>query len=566
MARTVAIGLQSFEKIRENDYFYIDKTKFIKEWWESGDDVTLITRPRRFGKTLNMDTLNCFFSNKYADRGDLFAGLSIWEEEKYRKLQGMYPVIFVSFAEVKCKNFEDAKVQLFEIFENEYSKHPYLPENHYLSGIINRREALKKEGKTYTVSTNELVGVMYQLSKYMFEHYDKKVIILLDEYDTPMQEAWLNGYWDDIADLFRQMFGKSFKGNDYLYRAVLTGITRVSKESIFSDLNHIEVVTVSSESYADCFGFTQDEVYDALDEYGLSDQKLAVKEWYDGFTFGRYTDIYNPWSIIKFLKSGELASYWVNTSSNGLVNSLMRKGDAETKMIVEDLIRGKSFKAKIDEQIVFSQLDGNSDAVWSLLLASGYLKTLDIEVIDTESNRIWMYTLSCTNKETRIMFSQMVQGWFDTGDRSYNYFIKSLLMNDKKGMNRFMNNMALKMFSYFDSGTHPSQSEPERFYHGFVLGLMVDLESRYLLTSNRESGFGRYDIMLEPRDKNDNAYIIEFKVRDSDDEGTLQDTVDAALAQIEEKKYDTFLLEKGVPADKIYKYGFAFEGKTVLIG
>ena len=566
MARTVAIGLQSFEKIRENDYFYIDKTNFIKEWWESGDDVTLITRPRRFGKTLNMDTLNCFFSNKYADRGDLFAGLSIWEEEKYRKLQGMYPVIFVSFAEVKCKNFEDAKVQLFEIFENEYSKHPYLPENHYLSGIINRREALKKEGKTYTVSTNELVGVMYQLSKYMFEHYDKKVIILLDEYDTPMQEAWLNGYWDDIADLFRQMFGKSFKGNDYLYRAVLTGITRVSKESIFSDLNHIEVVTVSSESYADCFGFTQDEVYDALDEYGLSDQKLAVKEWYDGFTFGRYTDIYNPWSIIKFLKSGELASYWVNTSSNGLVNSLMRKGDAETKMIVEDLIRGKSFKAKIDEQIVFSQLDGNSDAVWSLLLASGYLKTLDIEVIDTESNRIWMYTLSCTNKETRIMFSQMVQGWFDTGDRSYNYFIKSLLMNDKKGMNRFMNNMALKMFSYFDSGTHPSQSEPERFYHGFVLGLMVDLESRYLLTSNRESGFGRYDIMLEPRDKNDNAYIIEFKVRDSDDEGTLQDTVAAALAQIEEKKYDTFLLEKGVPADKIYKYGFAFEGKTVLIG
>ena len=566
MARTVAIGLQSFEKIRENDYFYIDKTKFIKEWWESGDDVTLITRPRRFGKTLNMDTLNCFFSNKYADRGDLFAGLSIWEEEKYRKLQGMYPVIFVSFAEVKCKNFEDAKVQLFEIFENEYSKHPYLPENHYLSGIINRREALKKEGKTYTVSTNELVGVMYQLSKYMFEHYDKKVIILLDEYDTPMQEAWLNGYWDDIADLFRQMFGKSFKGNDYLYRAVLTGITRISKESIFSDLNHPKVVTVSSDKYADCFGFTEKEVFDALDEYGLSDQKGAVKEWYDGFTFGRYTDIYNPWSIINYLDERKLGCYWVNTSSNGLVNSLMRKGDAETKMIVEDLIRGKSFKAKIDEQIVFSQLDGNSDAVWSLLLASGYLKTLDIEVIDTESNRIWMYTLSCTNKETRIMFSQMVQGWFDTGDRSYNYFIKSLLMNDKKGMNRFMNNMALKMFSYFDSGTHPSQSEPERFYHGFVLELMVDLESRYLLTSNRESGFGRYDIMLEPRNKNDNAYIIEFKVRDSDDEGTLQDTVDAALAQIEEKKYDTFLLEKGVPADKIYKYGFAFEGKTVLIG
>ena len=301
MARTVAIGLQSFEEIRENNYFYIDKTNIIKEWWESGDAVTLITRPRRFGKTLNMDTLNCFFSNQYAGRGDLFEGLFIWEEEKYRQLQGTYPVIFVSFAEVKCRNFEDAKVQLFEIFENEYNKYSYIPKNHYLSGIVNRREELKKEGKTYTVSTNELVGAMYQLSRYMYEQYGKKVIILLDEYDTPMQEAWLGGYWDDIVDLFRNMFNDTLKTNPYLYRAVLTGITRVSKESIFSDLNHLKVVTVSSDLYADCFGFTQEEVSDALDEYGLSEQKDAVKEWYDGFTFGKHTDIYNPWSIINYL-------------------------------------------------------------------------------------------------------------------------------------------------------------------------------------------------------------------------------------------------------------------------
>ena len=566
MARTVAIGLQSFEKIRERNVFYVDKTNVIKEWWENEDDVTLITRPRRFGKTLNMDTLNCFFSNKYADRGDLFEGLSIWKEEKYQQLQGTYPVIFVSFAEVKCKNFEDTKRRLFEIFENEYNKHPYLPENHYLSGIINRREALKKEGKTYTVSTNELVGVMYQLSRYMYEQYNKKVIILLDEYDTPMQEAWLNGYWDDLTDLFRQMFGIAFKGNEYLHRAVLTGITRVSKESIFSDLNHLVVVTVSSESYADCFGFTENEVFDALDDYGLSDQKQAVKEWYDGFTFGTYTDIYNPWSIINYLKTGKLGCYWVNTSSNGLVNSLMRKGDAETKMIVEDLIRGKSFKAKIDEQIVFSQLDGNSDAVWSLLLASGYLKIMNIEVFETETDHIQLYTLNCTNKETRFMFSRMVSDWFKTKDRSYNYFIKSLLANDVEGMNEFMNNVALETFSSFDTGARPSKTEPERFYHGFVLGLMVDLSDRYVLTSNRESGLGRYDIMLEPKNKDDNAYVIEFKVRKSKKEPVLDDTVAAALAQIEEKKYDTLLIEKGVPAEKIYKYGFAFEGKTVLIG
>lgn len=381
------------------------------------------------------------------------------------------------------------------------------------------------------------------------------------------RRAWLNGYWDEITDLFRQMFGITFKGNEYLYRAVLTGITRISKESIFSDLNHLKVVTVSSDLYADCFGFTEKEVFEALDEYGLSDQKQAVKEWYDGFTFGKHTDIYNPWSIINYLDEKEFSSYWVNTSSNGLVNKLMCEGDAEIKTIVEDLIKGETFQTKIDEQIVFSQLDDSNDAVWSMLLASGYLKIVDIEVTETEANQIRMYTLSCTNKETRMMFSRMVSGWFNTSDKSYNYFLKALLANDVEGMNEFMNRVALRTFSYFDSGSQTSETEqPERFYHGFVLGLMVDLSDRYMLTSNRESGFGRYDIMLEPKDRKDNAYIIEFKVRKPKKEPTLEDTVASALAQIEEKKYDTLLIEKGVLTEKIYKYGFAFEGKTVLIG
>ena len=566
MARTVAIGLQYFEDIRTRNVFYVDKTNFIREWWESEDAVTLITRPRRFGKTLNMSMLECFFSNQYANRADLFEGLSIWEEEKYRQLQGTYPVIFVSFASIKDKSFEDAKFSMVELFLDLYKRYPYVEMDEML--VQAKKTVIRQvgEGKPITVENTVLTHAINGLASKLYEHFGKKVLILLDEYDTPMQEAWLGGYWEDIVDLFRNMFNDTLKTNPYLHRAVLTGITRVSKESIFSDLNHLKVVTVSSDLYADCFGFTQEEVSDALDEYGLSEQKDAVKEWYDGFTFGKHTDIYNPWSIINYLDEKELASYWVNTSSNGLVNSLMRKGDADTKMIVEDLIRGKSFKAKIDEQIVFNQLNESNDAVWSLLLASGYLKVMDIEIVDTELDWTQVYTLSCTNKETRIMFFKMVQGWFRTEDKSYNNFINALLINDKKGMNRFMNNVALKTFSYFDSGNQPSYSEPERFYHGFVLGLMVDLSDRYVLTSNRESGFGRYDVMLEPKNKEDNAYIIEFKVHDADDEGTLQDTVAAALTQIEDKKYDTLLIEKGVPADKIYKYGFAFEGKKVLIG
>lgn len=554
-----ALGIQDFEKIRNNHTFYVDKTDFIEEWWHRGSDVTLITRPRRFGKTLNMSMLNCFFSNQFAGKTDLFEGLSISTKKEIMALQGTFPVLFLSFASLKSNTFSGFKMQLLRLLEQQYRKQPEIEMDSYLKGVNKQLE----NGIAVEVNADILATLLANLSEKMHAHYGKKVIILLDEYDTPLQEAYLQGYWNEMISLVRPMFNATFKSNDSLYRAVLTGITRISKESIFSDFNNPDIVTTTSDKYATAFGFTEKEVFDALEAEDMSDQEENVKAWYDGFRFGKVEDIYNPWSITNFLNTKKLETYWANTSANSLAGQLIKQGSPEVKIIMEDLLKGIPLVTEIDEQIVFDQLNKRKNAIWSMLLASGYLR---VDKHQTDAKGLNEYTLSLTNFEVKQMFKKMISEWFDESGDAYNDFIKALLQNDVDAMNTYMNRVSEYVFSNFDTGNRPSRRiEPERFYHGFVLGLMIDLEKSYQLTSNRESGFGRYDVMLAPRETDRPAYVIEFKVFDPRKDMSLSDAADRALQQIADKDYDAELLSRGIAKEHIRHYGFAFQGKEVFI-
>ena len=557
MKSVISIGNQDFGSIRDNKYFYVDKTDFIREWWENGDVVTLITRPRRFGKTLNMSMLEYFFSNQYAGCGRYFENLHIWTNEKYRELQGSYPVIFISFAAVKGKTYEDSRMGIIQILLDLYAKYDFLR----TSSALNEKEKAYLDYIKEDVSDSVAGLALYRLALCLAKHYERKVLIFLDEYDTPLQEAYVNGYWNELTAFLRGLFNSAFKTNPYLERGILTGITRISKESIFSDLNNLEIVTTGSKKYETAFGFTEKEIEQILTEFDCKDKLEQVRYWYNGFHFGSHTDIYNPWSITKFLDTGKFENFWANTSSNSLIGKLIREGSSDIKIEMEDLLAGKTIASPIEEELVFDQLQESDSAVWSLLLASGYLKADHIPENGEE-----LYLLSITNHEVRNMFRKMIRGWFQKSNVRYNDFIKALLVDDVDYMNEYMNQISVQTFSSFDTGKKVSEeAEPERFYHGFVLGLIVDLGGRYLITSNRESGLGRYDVMLEPTDKTEKAYIFEFKVRQASKEKSLEETVENALNQIKNKRYDQDLKARGIPEANIYHYGFAFEGKKVLI-
>lgn len=556
MAREIAIGQQDYAAIIEKNSFYVDKTFFIKDWWNDPTFCTVILRPHRFGKTLTMSMMEYFFSTKHAGRADLFEGLSIWEHEEFRALQGIYPVINITLADIKEKTHEGAINEIKLIIQSIFNSFTYLADSDKLTSIDKKRF----EAHIENPAVESLARSLRFLSELLYKHHGKKVLIFLDEYDTPMQEAFSSGYWNEIVEFIKNMFNATFKTNPYLEKSLITGITRVSKESIFSDFNHVSIVSTLSKQYETSIGFTEEEVFAAMDEYGLT-EKEKVKFWYDGFTFGNHSAMYNPWSIINYLKYQEFKPYWANTSSNGLVSLVLRQASPELKMEMERLLDGKSIKTSIDEQLIFDNLTGGGEDVstYSLLLASGYM-TGTLLVNDEDKGEI--YNIRITNHETRRMFKSLIKKWFSGRHNQYNRFVTALLAGSLEEMNYYMANVSSNVFSFFDTGINAA----ENFYHAFTLGLMVELRDRYIITSNRESGFGRYDIMLEPRNKNSyDAIIIEFKVFKEMHEDTLKDTAAAALKQIEEKQYAAVLMEKGISAEKIRKYGFAFKGKDVLI-
>ena len=590
--RAVGIGIQDFEKIRSNNQFYVDKTSFIGEWYRKNDDITLITRPRRFGKTLTIDMMNCFFSTTYSGRSDLFDGLTVSRDPEIMALQGTVPTIVISFSGIKGETLDDFLIGLSGRIGQLFRRFSYLADTNFLTEEesalftdlsrplpdVPDPELDKKEFSKYIY---KLTHSLQFLSSWLYKSCGKKPFIFMDEYDTPVQASYINQYYEKAIGILRNLFSETFKDNRWLGRALITGITRIAKESLFSEMNNLAVYSVISGGYDRIFGFTSPEMVAILDEFGLTGQKEQIRFWYDGFTIGDETEIYNPWSVINYLsrRPHPPEDYWAQSGGIGLADHLLRRSGTSLKEGFVALLSGETILRRIREDLIYPKLESDENAVWSLLIAAGYLKPAHESGITEQPEspspeglaKSAKTGITITNHEARLCLTDMVISWFET--RSGNYmenFAGALLHDDLQGMNAQMKQVILLCASNFDSGTKPSGGnlQPENFFHALTLGMLTCLSGNYHLTSNRESGYGRYDVSLEPLKgpSGGNAYILEFKVF-SKNEGdrTLEDTAMRARMQIDGKRYDTELIQRGFPSEQIRKYGMGFRGKDILI-
>ncbi|AWK50050.1 AAA family ATPase [Clostridium beijerinckii] len=566
MKKKIPIGISNFKKLIKENYYFVDKSLIIKEFIENGAAIILTPRPRRFGKTLNMSMIKYFFDINMKEKKNrlngeieysrsLFNGLNIEKETEIMKMQGEFPVISISFNSAKFNNFKDTMSRIRSLMSEIYLEHKYLLGSDTLEDIEKEKinKVINEKGDAELIAT-----ALGNLTRYLYKHFNKRVILLIDEYDVPIQEGYISGYYEEIISFERVMFTDLLKDNNNVEKALVTGILRVAKESIFSGLNNLEVNTMLSNKFSDKFGFTQEEVDELLLYYKLEAKSLEVKEWYNGYIFGKNT-IYNPWSVLNYSESYEegFMPYWINSSANDLIKKLLLKGDQGIKIELEDLIVGKSITKAIDENIVMGEVEDSNENIWGFLLLSGYLKTIKKETIDG----MRQCELQIPNKECLIFYKNIIKKWFleSMTNERYEEMLRTLIHGDIKSFGALFKGFVINNISYFDV----SGKEPEKVYHAFVLGMLVSLTDTYEVKSNKESGYGRYDVMIIPKDVSKQGIIIEFKKINEFLEDTIEYATKEALKQIEDKKYESELLSKGIT--KIIKLAIVFKNKEVEI-
>ena len=555
--QTIAIGEDDFKLLRQRNSYFVDKSLFIKDVIDDASRVLLFPRPRRFGKTLNMSMLRYFFDiEKSSENRKLFDGLAINQTPHFEKYQGKYPVIFVSLKDVKSGSSKGfllkVKLQITTLFND----HKYLIEGskNDPSDIEHFRRIASGNAE---ISMYE--GTLKLLSRMMAKHFDQKTIILIDEYDTPVHEAWLNGFYDDVVKFLRLLLGNALKGNEYLQKGIITGILRVSKESMFSDLNNVKVFSVLNLKFNDNFGFTQEEVNTILSNYAMDNKQASVKHWYNGYYFGD-REIYNPWSILNFVdRDGEFRPYWLSTSANDLVHQLIKDSGNEVKKDIEDALNNKPFECHIEDNISFQQLQASRENILSFLVQTGYLKARKVDF----KNDALLYEVFIPNIEVRHIYVNTIMFWFEEsiGSSHLKDMLRALVTGDIPIFERIFSQFVIETLSYFSIGRR--SNDVERVFQAFLLGMLVGLKDQYEVYSEKESGFGRFDVSVVPKDKTKTAIIMELKSIDTFNNETKEETLDAALAQIEERQYETLLRQQG--CQHIMKLAVTFDGKRVWV-